>query len=56
MWGVEALVFERARPAIEAFGKKIVHAGTVGSGDALKRGNALLAVHILSMPKAWPCW
>jgi 3-hydroxyisobutyrate dehydrogenase len=49
MWGGEALVFERVRPIIEAFGKKIVHAGQVGSGDALKAiNNALLAVHILS--------
>jgi len=49
MWGGEALVFERVHPVIEAFGKKIVHAGQVGSGDALKAiNNALLAVHILS--------
>ena len=49
MWGGESTVFERARPAVEAFGKKIVHAGPVGSGDALKAvNNALLAVHILS--------
>jgi 3-hydroxyisobutyrate dehydrogenase len=49
MWGGEALVFERVRSVIEAFGKKIVHAGQVGSGDALKAiNNALLAVHILS--------
>jgi 3-hydroxyisobutyrate dehydrogenase len=49
MWGGEALVFERVRPVVEAFGKKIVHAGQVGSGDALKAiNNALLAVHILS--------
>jgi 3-hydroxyisobutyrate dehydrogenase len=49
MWGGEAEVFERARPVIEAFGKKIVHAGQVGAGDALKAiNNALLAVHILS--------
>jgi 3-hydroxyisobutyrate dehydrogenase len=42
-------VFDRARPVVEAFGKKIVHAGPVGSGDALKAvNNALLAVHILS--------
>jgi len=34
---------------MEAFGKKIVHAGPVGAGDALKAvNNALLAVHILS--------
>jgi 3-hydroxyisobutyrate dehydrogenase len=49
MWGGEATVFERVRPVLEAFGKKIVHAGPVGSGDALKAvNNALLAVHILS--------
>ena len=50
MWGGEESVFERVRPVIEAFGKKIVHAGPVGSGDALKAvNNALLAVHILSV-------
>ena len=49
MWGGDPVVFERVRPVIEAFGKKIVHAGPVGSGDALKAvNNALLAVHILS--------
>jgi 3-hydroxyisobutyrate dehydrogenase len=49
MWGGEESVFERVRPVIEAFGKKIVHAGGVGAGDALKAvNNALLAVHILS--------
>ena len=49
MWGGDQSVFERIRPVIEAFGKKIVHAGPVGSGDALKAvNNALLAVHILS--------
>lgn len=49
MWGGEVTVFERVRPVIEAFGRKIVHAGPVGAGDALKAvNNALLAVHILS--------
>jgi 3-hydroxyisobutyrate dehydrogenase len=49
MWGGEVTVFERVRTVIEAFGKKIVHAGPVGAGDALKAvNNALLAVHILS--------
>jgi len=49
MWGGELAVFERVRPVIEAFGKKIVHAGEVGAGDAIKAvNNALLAVHILS--------
>jgi 3-hydroxyisobutyrate dehydrogenase len=49
MWGGAESVFESIRPVMEAFGKKIVHAGPVGSGDALKAvNNALLAVHILS--------
>jgi 3-hydroxyisobutyrate dehydrogenase len=49
MWGGEVSAFEKARPVIETFGKKIVHAGDVGAGDALKAiNNALLAVHILS--------
>lgn len=49
MWGGEESSFERVRPVVEAFGKKIVHAGRVGSGAALKAvNNALLAVHILS--------
>jgi 3-hydroxyisobutyrate dehydrogenase len=49
MWGGEVADFERVRPVVEAFGKKIVHAGPVGAGDALKAvNNALLAVHILS--------
>src|SRR5438105_9905697 len=49
MWGGESTVFESVRAVVEAFGKKIVHAGPVGAGDALKAvNNALLAVHILS--------
>jgi 3-hydroxyisobutyrate dehydrogenase len=49
MWGGDKAHFERARPVVEAFGKKIVHAGPVGAGDALKAvNNALLAVHILA--------
>src|SRR3954464_10686890 len=49
MWGGEVTVFERVRIVVEAFGKKIIHAGPVGAGDALKAvNNALLAVHILS--------
>lgn len=49
MWGGDQSLFERIRPVMETFGKKIVHAGPVGSGDALKAvNNALLAVHILS--------
>jgi 3-hydroxyisobutyrate dehydrogenase len=49
MWGGEITVFERVKSVVEAFGKKIIHAGPVGAGDALKAvNNALLAVHILS--------
>ena len=49
MWGGDESVFERVRPVIEAFGKKIVHAGPVGAGDALKAvNNALLAIHVWS--------
>ncbi len=38
---------ERARPVLEAFGQRIVHAGPVGAGHALKAvNNGLLAMHI----------
>lgn len=38
---------EKARPVLEAFGRKIVHCGEVGAGDAIKAvNNAMLAVHI----------
>jgi 3-hydroxyisobutyrate dehydrogenase len=49
MVGGEPSLLERARPVMAAFGKKIVHCGDVGSGDALKAvNNALLAVHVWS--------
>lgn len=49
MVGGDAAAFERARPVLAAFGQKIVHAGPVGAGDALKAvNNALLAVHVWS--------
>ncbi|MDB4881541.1 MAG: mmsB, partial [Gemmatimonadetes bacterium] len=49
MVGGDAALLDRARPVIAAFGKKIVHCGDVGAGDALKAvNNALLAVHIWS--------
>jgi 3-hydroxyisobutyrate dehydrogenase len=38
---------ERVRPVLEAFGRRIVHAGPVGAGHALKAvNNGLLAMHI----------
>jgi 3-hydroxyisobutyrate dehydrogenase len=49
MVGGDAALLDRARPVLEAFGKKIVHCGDVGAGDALKAvNNALLAVHVWS--------
>ena len=49
MVGGDAALLDRVRPVLEAFGKKIVHCGPVGSGDALKAvNNALLAVHLWS--------
>ena len=49
MVGGDPAVLDRVRPVLAAFGKKIVHCGVVGAGDALKSvNNALLAVHIWS--------
>ena len=49
MVGGDEALLERARPVLETFGKKIVHCGPVGSGDALKAvNNALLAIHVWS--------
>ena len=49
MVGGDPALLERARPALETFGKKIVHCGDVGAGDALKAvNNALLAIHVWS--------
>ena len=47
MCGGEPEALERVRPVIETFGKKIVHCGPVGAGDAVKAMNqALLAITI----------
>jgi 3-hydroxyisobutyrate dehydrogenase len=44
---------ERARPVLEAFGRKIIRCGDVGAGDAVKAMNqALLAIHIWSAGEA----
>jgi 3-hydroxyisobutyrate dehydrogenase len=49
MVGGDAALLERARPMLETFGRKIVHCGGVGTGDALKAiNNALLAIHVWS--------
>jgi 3-hydroxyisobutyrate dehydrogenase len=47
MCGGDAEAIDRVRPVIAAFGKKIVHCGPVGAGDAVKAMNqALLALTI----------
>jgi len=50
MVGGDAALLERAQPALQAFGEKIVHCGPVGAGHAIKAINqALLAVAIWSL-------
>lgn len=47
MVGGDADLLERARPVLQAFGKRIVPCGQVGAGDAVKAvNNALLAVNL----------
>lgn len=49
MVGGDAATLERVREVLGIFGKKIVHCGDVGAGDAVKAvNNALLALHIWS--------
>lgn len=49
MVGSDPATFERARPILSAFGKRIEHLGPVGAGSAMKAvNNALLAVNILA--------
>jgi len=53
MCGGDPDAFERVKPVIEMFGKKIVYCGPVGAGHTVKAVNqALLAVHILSTAEA----
>jgi 3-hydroxyisobutyrate dehydrogenase len=50
MVGGDQRVFERAVPILSAFGKRIVHMGPLGAGDAMKAvNNTLLAVNILAL-------
>ena len=50
MVGADDATFARARPVLEAFGRRIEHVGPVGAGDALKAvNNALLAANILAV-------
>jgi 3-hydroxyisobutyrate dehydrogenase len=49
MLGGDPIVIERVRPVLNAVGKKIVHCGPIGSGDAVKAvNNALLALNLWS--------
>ncbi len=49
MVGGEEATLAKVRPYLEAFGKKIVHCGAIGAGDAVKAvNNALLALHLWS--------
>ncbi len=49
MVGGDAATLARVRPVLEAFGKRIVHCGAIGAGDAVKAvNNALLALHLWS--------
>jgi 3-hydroxyisobutyrate dehydrogenase len=50
MVGADERTFQRARPVLEAFGKRIEHMGPVGTGHAMKAvNNALLAVNIVAL-------
>jgi len=47
MVGGDAATLERVQSVLACFGKRIVHCGAVGAGDALKAvNNALLAMHL----------
>jgi 3-hydroxyisobutyrate dehydrogenase len=49
MCGGDAVVLERARPVLEAFGSRIILCGPTGAGHAIKAlSNALLAIHLWS--------
>ena len=50
MVGSDRATFDRARPVLSAFGKRIEHLGPVGAGHAMKAvNNALLAVNLLAV-------
>ncbi len=50
MVGGDPAVFQRAVPVLSGFGKRIVHMGPLGTGDAMKAvNNLLLGVNILAL-------
>jgi 3-hydroxyisobutyrate dehydrogenase len=53
MVGGDAETFERARPILETMGKRIVHVGPIGSGQAAKACNQILcAVNMMGVCEA----
>lgn len=54
MCGGEAAAFERARPILEAMGKKIVHCGAGGAGQAAKIcNNMILGISMIAAAEAF---
>jgi 3-hydroxyisobutyrate dehydrogenase len=50
MVGADLETYNRARPVLSAFGKRIEHLGPVGAGHAMKAvNNALLAVNLIAL-------
>lgn len=53
MVGGDRETFERALPVLQAFGKRIVHMGPLGSGDSMKAvNNTLLGVNIVALAES----
>lgn len=53
MVGAETPVFEKIKPVLKSLGKKIVHVGDVGAGDAIKIvNNLLLGCNMASLAEA----
>jgi 3-hydroxyisobutyrate dehydrogenase len=53
MVGGDRATFERAVPVLQGFGKRIVHMGPLGAGDAMKAANnTLLGVNIVALGEA----
>jgi 3-hydroxyisobutyrate dehydrogenase len=54
MVGGEEAAFERGRPVLEAMGKKIVHCGPAGSGQAAKMcNNMILGISMIGVAEAF---
>jgi 3-hydroxyisobutyrate dehydrogenase len=54
MAGGEAVAFERSRPVLEAMGKRIVHCGPAGAGQAAKIcNNMILGISMIGVAEAF---